>query len=163
MLIGCVELSRSVANRSVLSQKHWGLVRRQCTTRWLRVFSVAMRLKVWLESFVYRIRISQIFFFQIDTPIKCIKEKRQNAADILPRQLRCLFYLVFLPGVWDKALPAAVLLLALVRLSRRTDEAALAARLLVCLELAIASPPTICRIGSPENQRQYSIYSGGCQ
>ena len=46
-------------------------------------------------------------------------------------------YLVFLLGRWDSALPAAVLLALPVLPSRRTLEAALAARALVCLELRI--------------------------
>jgi hypothetical protein len=47
-------------------------------------------------------------------------------------------YLPFFLGArWDKALPAAVLLALLVRLSRRTLDAAFAAFALVCLPFAI--------------------------
>ncbi len=49
---------------------------------------------------------------------------------------RCYFFLG-LGRVWDRALPAAVLLAAPVRPSRRTLDAAEAARGLVCLEFAL--------------------------
>lgn len=47
--------------------------------------------------------------------------------------------MVFLPGLWDKALPAAILLSFPVLLSLRTLEAEVAALALVTLDLAIGN------------------------
>ena len=52
-------------------------------------------------------------------------------------------YFVFLDGVCANALAAAVLEALLVRPSRKTFDAALAARLEVCFVLAIYSPPFV--------------------